>query len=76
MTFSLSAVMLRIQLNILAGYLYEQEIACVPHLVNNNIQKGKFSSELQEKFLNICTYFVSEGTAYWLFLSVLNLEYL
>jgi len=57
------SVMLRIQLNILAGYLYEQEIACVPHLVNNNIQKGKFSSELQEKFLNICTYFVSEGVA-------------
>jgi len=54
--------MIRAQLNILAGYLYEQEIAGAPNnLVNNNIQKGKFSSLLQEKFLNICTYFVSEG---------------
>jgi len=56
------SVMIRAQLNILAGYLYEQEIAGAPNnLVNNNIQKGKFSSVLQEKFLNICTYFVSEG---------------
>merc|ERR1711874_92553 len=30
---------------------------------NLDIQKGKFSSELQEKFLNICNYFVSEGVA-------------
>jgi len=58
------SVMLRTQLNILAGYLYEQEISGGPSLLNNNhtdIQKGKFSSDLQEKFLNICTYFVSEG---------------
>jgi len=58
------SVMLRIQLNILAGYLYEQEIAGGPNLLNNNhkdIKKGKISSILQEKFLNICTYFVSEG---------------
>ena len=53
--------MIRAQLNILAGYLYEQEVAGSPNLVNNNIQKGKFSSVLQEKFLNICTYFVSDG---------------
>jgi len=55
------SVMIRAQLNILAGYLYEQEVAGSPNLVNNNIQKGKFSSVLQEKFLNICTYFVSDG---------------
>jgi peroxin-3 len=60
------SVMLRAQLNILAGYLYGQELAGGPNIVNNNnldIQKGKFSSELQEKFLNICTYFVSEGVS-------------
>jgi len=58
------SVMLRTQLNILAGYLYEQEISGGPNLLNNNqvdVKKGKISSELQEKFLNICTYFVSEG---------------
>jgi len=59
----LSAI-LRIQLNILAGYLYEQEIAAGSLMLNNNtadIKKGKISSNLQEKFLNICTYFVTEG---------------
>eukprot|EP00092_Neocalanus_flemingeri_P017610 GFUD01019052.1.p1 GENE.GFUD01019052.1~~GFUD01019052.1.p1 ORF type:complete len:405 (+),score=96.76 GFUD01019052.1:382-1596(+) len=57
------SVMLRTQLNILAGYLYEQEIAGGPSLLNNNqdIKNGKISNELQEKFLNICTYFVTEG---------------
>ena len=56
--------MLRTQLNILAGYLYQQEIAGGPNLLNNNhvdVQKGKISNDLQEKFLNICTFFVSEG---------------
>eukprot|EP00091_Calanus_sinicus_P003686 TRINITY_DN13849_c0_g1_i1.p1 TRINITY_DN13849_c0_g1~~TRINITY_DN13849_c0_g1_i1.p1 ORF type:complete len:153 (+),score=34.91 TRINITY_DN13849_c0_g1_i1:504-962(+) len=56
--------MLRTQLNILAGYLYEQEIAGGPNLLNNNhvdVQNGKISNELQEKFLSISTYFVSEG---------------
>lgn len=58
------SVMLRTQLNILAGYLYQQEIAGGPNLLNNNhvdVQKGKISNDLQEKFLNICTFFVSEG---------------
>jgi len=57
------SVMLRTQLNVLAGYLYEQEIAGGPHLNNNQVcvKTGKISSELQEKYLNICTHFVSEG---------------
>lgn len=56
------AVMIRVQLNILAGYLYVQEIAGQPPALNNNRdQKPKISVTLQEKFLNICTLFVSEG---------------
>jgi len=58
------SVMLRIQLNILAGYLYEQEVAGGSNLLNNNhkdVKNGRISSTVQEKFLNICTHFVSEG---------------
>lgn len=56
------AVMTRVQLNILAGYLYVQEIAGQPQALNNNRElKPKISVNLQEKFLNICTHFVSEG---------------
>jgi len=56
-------VMLRVQLNILAGYLYDQQISCTagtPHL-NNNTKLHKLSTELQENFLSICNNFVSEG---------------
>jgi len=56
------AVMIRVQLNILAGYLYVQEIAGQPQALNNNREvKPKISVMMQEKFLNICTNFVSEG---------------
>ena len=50
------SIMVRIQLNILAGYLFHQE-----SVSNNNLKLGTFSKELQEKFLSICNYFVTEG---------------
>ena len=50
------SIMVRIQLNILAGYLFHQE-----SVSNNNIKLGTFSKELQEKFLSICNHFVTEG---------------
>merc|ERR1719150_3489382 len=56
-------VMLRVQLNILAGYLYDQQTsstAGTPH-TNNNTQLDKLNSEIQEKFLSICNNFVCEG---------------
>jgi len=56
------SVMIRVQLNILAGYLYVQEIDGQPQSLNNNREhKPNISVTVQEKFLNICTYFVSEG---------------
>lgn len=50
------AVMVRIQLNILAGYLFNNE-----PMANNNIKMGSVSREVQEKFLSICNNFVSLG---------------
>jgi len=56
------SVMIRVQLNILAGYLYVQEIAGQPQSLNNNRElKPKICVAIQEKYLNICTQFVSEG---------------
>ena len=50
------SIMVRIQLNILAGYLFHQESGS-----NNNFKMGTISKELQEKFLSICNHFVTEG---------------
>ena len=53
-------VMLRVQLNILAGFLYHhQEAASLQP--NNNIKYGKISQQMQEKFLSINNHFVQQG---------------
>ena len=53
-------VMLRVQLNILAGFLYHhQEPASLQP--NNNIKYGKISQQMQEKFLSINNHFVQQG---------------
>ena len=53
-------VMLRIQLNILAGFLYHhQENASLQP--NNNIKYGTISQQIQEKFLSINNHFVQHG---------------
>ena len=53
-------VMLRVQLNILAGYLYHQEDSAAQQ-PNNNIKFGKISQQIQEKFLSINNHFVQHG---------------
>ena len=53
-------VMLRIQLNILAGFLYhhQENVSLQP---NNNIKYGTISQQIQEKFLSINNHFVQHG---------------
>lgn len=48
------AIMLRTQLNILAGRLYEQETCCPPG--------PRLSPATQQSFLDICHHFVTTGT--------------
>ena len=56
-------VMLRIQLNILAGFLYHhQENASLQP--NNNIKYGTISQQIQENFLSINNHFVQHGRLY------------
>jgi len=50
------ALVLRVQLNILAGYLYQQEATN-----NNNIKMVIMTREIQEKFLSISNNFVNTG---------------
>ena len=51
-------VMLRIQLNILAGFLFHHQDNRQP---NNNIKYGMISQQIQEKFLSINNHFVQQG---------------
>jgi len=59
------SIMVRMQLNILAGYLYKQQLTTLQNPTtsenNNDVSKQKISSKLQEKYLDVCTQFVSEG---------------
>ena len=55
-------VMLRVQLNILAGYLHHQETAAASAQHNNNIKSGSISHQMQELFLSVCNNFVTQGT--------------
>jgi len=57
------SVMLRIQLNVLAGHLYDQQLSGQARSLNNNADKSAISTKVQEKFLNSSTHFVSEGMA-------------
>ena len=57
------SVMLRVQLNILAGYLYQQQQQQSNH--NNNIKNGSLSKDVQENFVSICHNFVSSGNFYY-----------
>ena len=57
-------VMLRVQLNILAGYLHHQETAAASAQHNNNIKSGSISHQMQELFLSVCNNFVTQGTHY------------
>ena len=56
-------VMLRVQLNILAGYLHHQETAASAQH-NNNIKSDSISHQMQELFLSVCNNFVTQGTYY------------
>lgn len=51
--FTILVVTLRIQLNIVGGYLYKDS-------TNTNSQ-SLISNDLQQKYLSLCHYFVSEG---------------
>jgi len=53
-------ILIQTQLNILAGYLFGQEISGIN---DNKPEEGKekIPNIVQEKFLNNCTYFVSDG---------------
>ena len=53
-------VMLRVQLNILAGFLYHHQDAASLQ-PNNNIKYGKISQQMQEKFMSINSHFVQQG---------------
>lgn len=58
------SVMLRVQLNVLAGHLYDQQLSGQASPLNNNkADKPVISTKVQEKFLNSCTHFLSEGMA-------------
>jgi len=56
------SLVVRIQLNILAGYLYQQQMS-TPNTLSSTILEGKakISSLIQEKYLEICTQFISKG---------------
>lgn len=54
------SLMVRIQLNVLAGYLYQQQMSA-PTSSTMVEGKTKISSIIQEKYLEICTQFVSKG---------------
>jgi len=64
-------VLVRVQLNILAGYMFSERVS-VNSLLDYNRRgpnhprtsistQGRFSSALQEKYLNIAHFFISEG---------------
>jgi len=53
------SLMVRIQLNILAGYIYKHQMGV--QQVNNNIKNGIVSHLVQEAYLSICNNFVSSG---------------
>jgi len=59
------SILLRTQLNILAGYLYRHQMDALNNLHqnynNNSANKKNISSKLQEKYLDISTRFISEG---------------
>jgi len=60
------AIMLRTQLNILAGYLYQQQVdhGGEPVATDNNNTGDKhktFTIKLQQTYLDVCTHFVSSG---------------
>jgi len=56
------SLMVRIQLNVLAGYLYQQQVFCSSGFTATIGEgKTKISSNIQEKYLEICTRFVSKG---------------
>jgi len=56
------SVILRVQLNILAGNLFERELSrgvFIPPTPNQGM--NQISIKVQEKFLNICSHFVADG---------------
>jgi len=56
------SLMVRIQLNVLAGYLYQQQVfSSSGFTATIGEGKTKISSLIQEKYLEICTRFVSKG---------------
>ena len=65
--FPVLAIMLRTQLNILAGYLYQQQVdhGGEPVATDNNNTGDKhktFTIKLQQTYLDVCTHFVSSGS--------------
>jgi len=57
-------VLIRVQLNILAGYLYTERVS-VNYLLNNNsrdsMYASRFCKKVQEFYLNISNHFLKEG---------------
>ena len=58
------SLMVRIQLNILAGYIYQHQLGV--QQVNNNIKNGIISHLVQEAYLSICNNFVTSGNEIFL----------
>lgn len=62
-------VLLRIQLNILAGYIYSDNKAGI-----NNNSESRFSSKFQHAFLNISNFFIKEGVKEFSDIALLNVK--
>jgi len=62
-------VLLRVQLNILAGYLYSDTTS-----TSNNNSETRYSAKFQQVFLNISTYFVDEGFKEFSEIALLNVK--
>jgi len=62
-------VLLRVQLNILAGYIYSDSTSGV-----NNNSETKFSTKLQQTFLGISNFFLHEGVKEFSDIALLNVK--
>lgn len=52
---SMLTITLRIQLNILGGYLYQYSAGCT------EVKKSNLNSDVQQKYLSLCQYFLDTG---------------
>lgn len=62
-------VLLRVQLNILAGYIYSDSTSGV-----NNNSESRFSTKLQQTFLGISNFFLQEGVKEFSDIALLNVK--